>query len=271
MLADEKLARAEAEIKRLTESLARLKDQLVPVFKVVKEFQPLPTPESSKPTANLTSQPSLSRKFSTKKLFLNSTPRQPSPTQTPNNYINSTDFPVSPHSPSKYADSITPSTRVNTPVHSYTSLPAVQESNSYSGSSNLPTRLPAPPRPPPPGVTPLNVKVRGSDRDYSPALSTSHSTGSDAVDQFKSFRVNLDDPCSKVLPAALKKYKIQSDWREYSLFICYADQERCMGLDEKPLLVFQELQKANKSPVFMLRKHETTNTMPVLKGTGMKL
>jgi hypothetical protein len=35
------------------------------------------------------------------------------------------------------------------------------------------------------------------------------------------FKVTLDDPCWKVLPAALKKYKIQDDWRMYALFICY--------------------------------------------------
>lgn len=94
---------------------------------------------------------------------------------------------------------------------------------------------------------------------------SANNNASNGIDAFKSFKVNLDDPCSKVLPAALKRYKIYSDWRDYSLFICYADQERCLGLDEKPLLVFQELQRANKSPVFMLRKHEsgTTSVMPV--------
>ena len=38
---------------------------------------------------------------------------------------------------------------------------------------------------------------------------------------FQSFKVSLDDPCSKVLPAALKKYRITDDWRMYALFICY--------------------------------------------------
>src|SRR5205823_5073375 len=36
-----------------------------------------------------------------------------------------------------------------------------------------------------------------------------------SVEIFKSFRVGLDGPCYKVLPAALRKYKIQADWREY--------------------------------------------------------
>lgn len=45
----------------------------------------------------------------------------------------------------------------------------------------------------------------------------------DPVDAFKSFRISQDDPCHKVLPAALKKYKINDDWRQYALFICYGN------------------------------------------------
>lgn len=39
----------------------------------------------------------------------------------------------------------------------------------------------------------------------------------------KSFRVTLEDPCWKVLPAALKKYKINDDWKMYALFICFGN------------------------------------------------
>lgn len=77
----------------------------------------------------------------------------------------------------------------------------------------------------------------------------------DAADQiFKSFRVALDDPCWKVLPAALRKYNIQADWRQYALYIVYGDQERCVGLEEKPLALFKDLDREGKKPMFMLRK-----------------
>ena len=34
--------------------------------------------------------------------------------------------------------------------------------------------------------------------------------------------MSLDDPAWKVLPAALKKYKINNDdWQNYAMFICY--------------------------------------------------
>lgn len=75
-----------------------------------------------------------------------------------------------------------------------------------------------------------------------------------SVEIFKSFRVGLEDPCHKVLPAALRKYNIQADWRQYALFIVYGDQERCVDLDEKPLALFKDLDREGKKPMFMLRK-----------------
>ncbi|GAA5909784.1 hypothetical protein JCM6882_002672 [Rhodosporidiobolus microsporus] len=83
--------------------------------------------------------------------------------------------------------------------------------------------------------------------------SSSAQGGSSADNPYRSFRVTLEDPCYKVLPAALKKYKINDDWRLYALFICYGNTERCLAYDEKPLLLFQKLKENNDNPVFMLR------------------
>lgn len=65
----------------------------------------------------------------------------------------------------------------------------------------------------------------------------------------------MEEPCHKVLPVALKKYHIQEDWRQYSLYIVHGDQERCLGLEEKPLILFKQLAGEGKKPMFMLRKH----------------
>ncbi|KAG0709184.1 hypothetical protein DFH29DRAFT_986606 [Suillus ampliporus] len=80
----------------------------------------------------------------------------------------------------------------------------------------------------------------------------------DSTDNLKSFKVSLEDPTWKVLPAALKKYKINNDnWQNYAMFICYGSPgnriERCLSYDEKPLLLFQKLKDAKKNPVFMLK------------------
>lgn len=78
-----------------------------------------------------------------------------------------------------------------------------------------------------------------------------------SVDIVKKFRVSVDDPCYKVLPAALKKYNINAPWRQYSLYIVYGDQERCLGLEEKPLELFKQLNLEGRKPMFMLRRHAT--------------
>ena len=89
-------------------------------------------------------------------------------------------------------------------------------------------------------------------RKETPAPDTPSSNAS--VEIFKSFRVSMDDPCHRVLPAALKKYQINAPWDQYALYIVYGDQERCLGLDEKPLILFKQLDREGKKPMFMLRK-----------------
>jgi len=74
-----------------------------------------------------------------------------------------------------------------------------------------------------------------------------------SVEIFKSFRVSMEDPTSKVLPAALKKYNIKQPAEAYNLFVVYGDVERCLELDEKPLPLFKQLDKEGKKPMFMLR------------------
>lgn len=75
-----------------------------------------------------------------------------------------------------------------------------------------------------------------------------------SVEIFKSFRVSMEDPTYKVLPAALKKYNINASAEDYRLYIVYGDQERCLGRDEKPLVLFKQLDVGGKKPMFMLRK-----------------
>jgi hypothetical protein len=44
----------------------------------------------------------------------------------------------------------------------------------------------------------------------------------ESTDNLKSFKVSLEDPTWKVLPAALKKYRITNDtWQNYAMFICF--------------------------------------------------
>ncbi|EMR09865.1 hypothetical protein PNEG_02045, partial [Pneumocystis murina B123] len=100
-----------------------------------------------------------------------------------------------------------------------------------------------------------------TDESVSPVSSKkSHKS----IEMFKSFRIKLNDSCRKVLLSALKEYKINSDWKEYALVLCYDNKERYIELNEKPLLLFQKLQKDEKKPIFILKqiKNPTTLNQP---------
>lgn len=75
------------------------------------------------------------------------------------------------------------------------------------------------PRPfgPSPAGSSSQLSVNGSGH---PPKSQPHRQ--ESSDNLKSFKVSLEDPAWKVLPAALKKYKINNDdWQNYAMFICY--------------------------------------------------
>ena len=179
------------------------------------------------------------RKFSTKRLFLGSSQKNKSPTHqsyqdksdsestlvpTPgNNIYNNLPSPKSPHTMAHNLAHQASSNQLN-PA-------AASRQNTYRG-------------PPPEGVPEL--------------LNPPSNPNIPTVEIFKSFRVSMEDPCYKVLPAALKKYNIQADWRQYALYIVYGDQERCLELEEKPLILIKQLQSEGKKPMFMLRRNAAT-------------
>ncbi|KIJ62011.1 hypothetical protein HYDPIDRAFT_30831 [Hydnomerulius pinastri MD-312] len=123
-------------------------------------------------------------------------------------------------------------------------------------------------RPPQPAQLQASTSAPASQRNLTPSSSespvsqplssSSRANRQESSDNLKSFKVSLEDPTWKVLPAALKKYKINNDnWQNYAMFICYGSPgnriERCLSYDEKPLLLFQKLKDAKKNPVFMLK------------------
>ena len=141
---------------------------------------------------------------------------------------------------------------------------------SHQASSSTGQRLASSSGLPSPLLSGLTGTAEGKSLDKAGVGAGGTASGTDTP--YKSFRVTLDDPCHKVLPAALKKYKINDDWRQYALFICYGTTgecalgrdnlrgcadgirpERCLSYDEKPLLLFQKLKEAKQNPVFMLR------------------
>ena len=315
-LRDERIISAEAELRKLADDYRRLREELLPVFKMAKDrSQPLPYQppnggSNNDPnyhnhdpivTSPVTTQPeklgsSLSRTFS-KKLFLGgTTPKNNSPTHIPQSIpegrayndtstldpsaaamaasshltasMNGGSQPSpknpgsmpSPTSPANFYPQPTLGSRsysregTSTTTSSRTLFdhPEDPQSQSRTDRSN-PSQPPQSSRQEPPNSGSRNPNSQNSSSTPNPDPTAP------SVEIFKTFRVSMDDPCHKVLPAALKKYQINADWRQYALYIVYGDQERCLGLEERPLILFKQLDKEGRKPMFMLRKH----TQPV--------
>jgi len=249
---------------------------------------------------------SLSRKFSTKRLFLGSTPKNSSPTHLPqsipegkamadssnldpsaaavaaSNHLtagmsggsqpstspNQINIP-SPTSPNTYANQPTLHSRTynttsqQTPITARSIYSHADDPSGYSSTSTFTSeRDRSNPTPTPNNQSnarrdPYQTTQQSQPQPAPPDDPPTSGSRTDApgVEIFKSFRVSMEDPCEKVLPAALKKYNINADWKNYALYIVYGDQERCLGLREKPLILFKQLDREGRKPMFMLRKH----------------
>lgn len=314
---DERIHHTESELRSLKEDLnrvldenRRLREEILPLVRMLKDSQqPLPTPHehsvTSPPAAQERSGSSLSRKFSTKRLFLASAPKNPSPTIHEGRSLvdnssldpsaaalaasshltaslaggqqmspNSAPQP-SPTSPA-YAQSNRAYNRADMPRSGHPdheNTPNWSQTNTWASDTTAVSDRNRDPRatPQPLSSRPMRNNAQPTpnpeDRDRDPPLSggstmnaaSAGSAGTPSnnpqVEIFKSFRVSIDDPCHKVLPVALKKYNITADWRQYALYIVHGDQERCLGLNERPLILFKQLDKEGRKPMFMLRKH----------------
>ncbi|KAI4729650.1 hypothetical protein E4T49_02391 [Aureobasidium sp. EXF-10728] len=286
-LRDSRILSAEIELRtlrdqfeRISEENRKLREDTLPVIRMVKDRSQLPptpadglgTPPADIKTEKMAS--GLSRKFSTKKLFLGGAPKNPSPTihesstldpsaaaMAATSHLNPSHPQNSPNQlsqPSPTSPAYTSSAQAMSAGNrsfprdvpssarpSYIEDPR-QSHVSHAPSTTAPSsRRPAatsiPPQEEPPNSAPLPRSAREKDNPQ--------------VEIFKSFRVSIEDPCHKVLPVALQRYNINDDWRQYSLYIVYGDQERCLGLEEKPLMLFKQLEREGGKPMFMLRKH----------------
>lgn len=88
--------------------------------------------------------------------------------------------------------------------------------------------------------------------------SSSHTEGDDTL---KQLRAKTEDPCYKIIQAAMRSHRLdRSAWRNYVLVICYGgDKERVLRYDEKPVVVFKELNELGLTPSMMLRQVEETD------------
>lgn len=292
-LRDERMNLLEQDLRRMTDDFRRLREDMLPALRLVKDQQtPLPNLSGSggqaftyeatisppAPTPPPGSGPGVKRQYSQRKILIGATPKNASPTQVA-------------HDRSIAEQTLDPSSAAERAVMSSSHLAAMNgsgQSSSAHPSPNMPS--PTSPQNYSSGATLASRSYRGdlsvpsnrstiNDPDHGgytsrdkgapppgpprrretpvPDTPNPNSNSASSVEIFKSFRVSMDDPCYKVLPAALKKYQINAPWDQYALYIVYGDQERCLTMDEKPLILFKQLDKEGKKPIFMLRK--TTN------------
>ncbi|KAK8101075.1 protein kinase regulator Ste50 [Apiospora kogelbergensis] len=292
-LRDERMSLVEQDLRRLTDDYRRLREDMLPALRLAKNAQqPLPnvsarenqgysyesstiSPPAPTPSSIQSSGGGLKRQYSTKKIVLGTTPKNASPS-----YLQTT------HERPLVEQTLDPASAAERAVLSSSHLAAMNGSGQATSPGYSPN-IPSPTSPPTMGSATLGSRSYRSDQPtpssrstfaendhiYNPGSASSKQpvaprrmqtpapdtpgSGSSSVEIFKSFRVSMDDPCYKVLPAALRKYQINAPWDQYALYIVYGDQERCLGLDEKPLILFKQLDKEGKKPMFMLRKTNT--------------
>lgn len=101
----------------------------------------------------------------------------------------------------------------------------------------------------------LDTVPPGTSDDLSHVGPLKAESNSAEVSIFQPFRVGAEDRCSKVLSDALKKYDVQADLRLWSLWLIDGDQERCLGLNERPLAIFRDLTKGGRKPGFVVGRY----------------
>lgn len=281
-LRDEKLVTVAGDLRRVVDDYRRLREELLPVFKMAKDrSQPLPPPSSTSTGTDgysydgqpLTSpsfgdRSGMARTYSKRAYTGGATPKNNSPTHIPPLI-----YETRPYNDGSLGPSAAVSSHLNGGSHTSPGIPS--PTSPHYTQQTLASKSYLQP----------SANTRRSIHDHAEETPTAHSrpdrlnrtpTQSSRVDPpsrvesrvesraggetpsveiFKSFRVSMDDPCHKVLPAALKKYNIVGDWKQYALYIVYGDQERCLGLEERPLILFKQLEKEGRKPMFMLRKH----------------
>jgi hypothetical protein len=91
------------------------------------------------------------------------------------------------------------------------------------------------------------------------------------------FRGNIDDTCQGLLSGYVQKYSTALssrgyplDWRQYALYIVLGEHERSIGLEEKPLRLYKNLEKEGKNPSYILRHMASSGMSYTVQRTGLR-
>ncbi|OZJ03179.1 hypothetical protein BZG36_03326 [Bifiguratus adelaidae] len=255
------------DVNRLNNELVKVREEMTAIWRMAKEHQPLPIPEPAHSNSPYSAPMNATSPLNSRRprlpngstVSLNrlpnshlspSTARSPGPTIMNSSESHLNNVPPSPHSP-------------HDPYGSHRSGRLFQDPPVWEDASS---------------TTPsVNIHDGGAIKVYGDEKINSCKELGDPSS--KNVRASLDDPCTKVLIHALRKYKINDDWRQYALWIRYVGDdgttgndpfnlelakkdaiithgilvERSLNHDEKPLRLLQKLNQSKRNPSFQLK------------------
>ena len=250
------------DMRRLNDNFNKLKAELIPVVRMVKESKPLPTPSLDPSASELNNRNSTAE--TSKESLHNLNPGNHPGLGRSNSTITEQDYlptqrghrlttasiistgiakklPMLLDAKTNQQDLREYDTSQKSQIHRLSKPRLFESKSSFSLGNSRKTSS---------GTTPLS---QGSHTATSTLSSTSPN------EPLKQLRASSDDSCLKILQQAMKCHRIpRDDWLKYVLVICYKDKERILKLNERPVLVFKDLQESGKHPAIMLRQLDTS-------------
>lgn len=265
------------DLKRLNESFLKLKLDLTPAIRLIKESKPLPTPTLD-PNVQAGSPTSVSSVDADTTSKRDSVASSVAPSETAPRHSATPASRVAAYPPSS------PTLALNRfslgSVLSMGTGKVVQQSVMADApprgaksrgaprprlvetrlAGNTVTTALAPGVRPHPQLVSTNAIPGGNAGPYDqPSPTRVAHTAVASTEPLKQLRASSDDSCLKILQQAMKRHHIpRDDWLKYVLVICYGDKERILKLAEKPVIIFKELQELGKHPAIMLRQLATS-------------
>ncbi|KAH3667962.1 hypothetical protein OGAPHI_001716 [Ogataea philodendri] len=226
--------------RKLTDQFNKLKEDLLPVLKEIKDKKPLPTPDRVSPSQISHHQNQLQSTIVSQSIPAQGMLRKQHSAPSSSGLRKSLSSPpiISPILPEQAQFG---GSQTNVSTHSPRS-PSKQSSTPTIQRMHKPNRLSS-----------------STSMGTIPTMTSANASS----DPLKQLRVKTEDSCYKILQAAMKRHNLHSsDWKKYALVIVYGgDQERVLGYDEKPVVAYRELQELGLNPSIMLRQVEESDDL----------
>lgn len=246
--AEEDRRKREKDFHSLSSKINKLKEEVLPILKEIQDNKPLPSPL---PTASEKFIADTNHHIHSNANTSTSTVNSPIIPESPPNIPNTSKSPRNANFLNRKTASIdNPTTLASSNSH-LSQAPISPELNRRSSLQHQHQHHPSSQLARSTSTTSVSSSHPQRARESSPKLGSSASN-----DTLKQLRAKTEDPCYKILQAAMRSHRLdRSEWRKYVLVICYGgDKERVLRYEEKPVVAFKELNELGLSPSIMLRQ-----------------